>query len=86
MEAIRALPKVLDGIDDIPPGGTSADALSNYKRSVREFIKAVTTEVSAIIDRYERTIADLKEENRKLRAGETDSKELPLFSAAKPRN
>lgn len=73
MEAIRSIPKVLEGIEDIHSGSHGDDALSEYKRNVKEFIKSVTKEVSEIIDRYERKIAELKEENRRLRAGESDS-------------
>lgn len=82
MEAIRSLPKVLSDIEDIPQGIPTQDLLLEYKRNVREFIKTVTQEVSDIIDRYERKIAELKAENARLRSGES-SKELPLETAAK---
>lgn len=60
MDAIRSLPKVLSDIEDIPQVIPTQDVLLEYKRNVREFIKTVTQEVSDIIDRYERKIADLK--------------------------
>jgi hypothetical protein len=82
MEVIRCLPKVLSDIEDIPQGVPAQDVLLEYKRNVREFIKTVTQEVSDIIDRYERRISDLKEENARLRGGE-HSKELPLQTAHK---
>lgn len=50
---------------------------------MRLFIDSVTKEVSAIIDQYERKIAELKEENRMLKIGKGDVGDLPLRTAVK---
>jgi hypothetical protein len=46
MEAIRSMPKVLEGIEDLHHGNHASDVLSEYKRNVKEFIKNITQEVS----------------------------------------
>ena len=50
---------------------------------MRLFIDSVTKEVSAIIDQYERRIAELKEENRMLKVGKGEVADLPLRTAVK---
>ena len=50
---------------------------------MRLFIDSVTKEVSAIIDEYERKIAELKEENKMLKIGKGDVSDLPLRTAIK---
>ena len=83
MDAIRSLPKVLDGIEDIRHGGNSNDVLAQYKRNMKEFIRIVTNQVSQIIDRYQQKISELKEENRRLKIDKEQFKELPLETARK---
>ena len=83
MHAIRSLPRVLDEIEDIKHGGHSNDVLAQYKRNTKDFIRIVTNQVSQIIDRYQQKIAELKEENRRLKIGKEHFKELPLETATK---
>jgi F0F1-type ATP synthase membrane subunit b/b' len=83
MEAFKSIPKILEDIEDINRNGNSAQALTEYRRNLKEFIKSVTKEVGEIIDRYEKKIATLKEENQRLRLKTDQSRGLPVETAAK---
>lgn len=41
----------------------------DYKRSVKVFVEKMKQEVSELINKYERVIAELKNENQKLKEG-----------------
>lgn len=85
MEALRSIPRVLEGIEDIHHNGSASQVLAEYKRNVREFIKSITQEVEAIINQYEKKIHELKEENQRLKQANPNPNpsHLPLETAVK---
>lgn len=66
MQALKAIPKVLDNIDDIHKLSSPETILTEYKKSVKIFIDAMTAEVLLLIDKYQKKIKDLAAENKRL--------------------
>ena len=60
MEALKSIPRVLEGIEDIHHNSHPNQVLAEYKRNVKEFIKNITKEVELIIQQYEKKIVELK--------------------------
>lgn len=59
MDALKSIPKILDNINDLHKITDAESALAEYKKSVKNFINAITSEVAHLIDKYEQKIKAL---------------------------
>lgn len=85
MEALQRIPKVLQGIEDLRRNADIETAFQEYKQNVRLFVDNMKKEVAQMIDQYERTIEQLKEENRRLK-NDSPAKEFVRTGAKTPLN
>lgn len=67
MQALASIPKVLANIQDLHRTSSPETALAEYKKNVKKFIETLTKEVADLIDKYEKKISQLTEENKRLK-------------------